>query len=219
MSRHRRVRLAGEPVTLTPEGALYWPRGRTLVVADLHWGKAASFRAAALPLPSGTTSAGLERLERALASTRPARLLVLGDLFHARPGRQSASTLRVLRAWRARHAELMIGLVRGNHDRRAGDPPADLDVTCVDEPLVEPPFTFLHIPRPAPGCYALAGHVHPAVRLRGRGRSTERLACFWFTREVGILPAFGSFTGGHTITPGHGDRVFVLTPDDVVRVG
>jgi uncharacterized protein len=43
--------IAGEDVLLLPERALFWPRACALVVADVHWGKAASFRAAGIPIP------------------------------------------------------------------------------------------------------------------------------------------------------------------------
>ena len=108
---------------LLPERALFWPRAGTLVVADLHWGKGATFRAAGIPIPVGTTSDDLARLDGALLRTGARRLVVLGDLFHARAGRIATHTLAELRRWRGAAPELEILLVRGNHDRHAGDPP------------------------------------------------------------------------------------------------
>ena len=66
--------------------------------------------------------------------------------------------------------------------------------------------------------YALAGHVHPAVRLRGEGESL-RLPCFWFGARYGVLPAFGAFTGTAEVRPREGDQVFVIAEDEVLRVG
>lgn len=40
------VEVAGETVVLLPERALWIPAHHVVVVADLHWGKAATFRAA-----------------------------------------------------------------------------------------------------------------------------------------------------------------------------
>jgi metallophosphoesterase superfamily enzyme len=45
------VDYAGETVWLLPERALWWPAGRVLFVADLHLGKAATYRAWASPCP------------------------------------------------------------------------------------------------------------------------------------------------------------------------
>jgi DNA ligase-associated metallophosphoesterase len=211
------VVVAGEPLHLLPERAVYWPRARTLIVADLHWGKEETFRASAIPIPVGPVRADLARLDAALGRTAAARLLVLGDLWHARAG-MAEPLFEDLRAWRARHPALAVELVRGNHDRRAGTPPADLRITVRDEPVVESPFEFRHVPDPSTTGYVLAGHVHPAVRLRGAGGQCLRLPCFWFAERVGLLPAFGGFTGSAEVSPRGGVQVFVIADAQVVDV-
>ncbi len=216
-----RISLAGESVALLAERALYWERAGTLLAADLHLGKAAAFRAAAIPLPGGTTATALARLTTALERTGARRLLLLGDFFHARSGR-AARTLAAIAEWRERHADLEILLVRGNHDRGAGDPPREWRFDCRDEPWVEGPFAFRHHPpKETEGSagYVLAGHIHPAVSLSGPGRQRERLPCFLFGERLGILPAFGDFTGGAGVRPREGDRVFAVAGDEVVEVG
>jgi DNA ligase-associated metallophosphoesterase len=209
--------LCGERVRLLPERGLVWERTATLVAADLHWGKAAAFRAAAIPVPAGTTSEGLARLGRALDRTVARRLVVLGDLFHARRGRVP-SLHDAIQNWRAARPGLEIVLVRGNHDRGAGDPPAVWDVRCVNEPWVEGPFAFRHFPEESPEGYTLAGHLHPAVRLAGVGRQRATLPCFLFGDRVGLLPSFGPFTGRALVRPKSGERVFVIAGDEVVGV-
>lgn len=217
MSGELVIDLAGERVILLPERALFWPRAATLLVADVHIGKAATMRAAALPLPGGTTSGDLARLGAALERTRARRLVVLGDLLHARAGR-APQTLAAVAAWRQEQNALEIELVRGNHDRGAGDPPAEWDIACVDAPRVLPPFVLQHHPAVSADGYALAGHIHPAVQLVGAGRQRVKLACFWFGAQVGVLPAFGGFTGTALVEPQVGDRVFVIADDEVVAV-
>ncbi|HEX8391910.1 MAG TPA: ligase-associated DNA damage response endonuclease PdeM [Longimicrobium sp.] len=211
------IELCGEPLVLLPERAAYRPRDRTLLVADPHFGKAASFRAFGVPVPGGTTTETLARLTAALARTGAERLVFLGDFFHARAGKQ-ASTLNALAAWREEHARLPILLVRGNHDRHAGDPPDELRINCANGPVVDDPFGYAHHPEPADACYVLAGHVHPSVTLRGIGRQKQRLACFHFGPRVGILPAFGEFTGTADVPVSPGDRVYVVAGDQVVSV-
>ena len=211
--------LAGEEVRLLPERALVWSRTSTLVVADVHWGKAAAFRAAGIPIPGGGTGDDLARLDTALLRTGARRLVVLGDLFHARAGRVAARTLGELRRWRARRAELEIRLVRGNHDRHAGDPPEDLGVDCIDSPACEPPFVLRHEPRVSNEGYTLAGHLHPGTVLAGPGLLRERLPCFIVGRSIAVLPAFASFTGMGMVTPEPGEQVFVIADGDVVAVG
>jgi uncharacterized protein len=210
--------LRGESLLLLPQRAAFRPGSATLLLADPHFGKPAAFRAAGLAVPGGSTAAALSRLDAALRATRARRIVFLGDFFHARASRTPA-TLGALGAWRERHAALELLLVRGNHDRHAGDPPPELGIGCVDEPLVEPPFSLSHHPAPVAGAYALAGHLHPAVRLRGAARQHERLSCFWFGAEVGVLPAFGEFTGAADVRPAAGDRVFVVAGAEVLPVG
>jgi DNA ligase-associated metallophosphoesterase len=212
-----RVDLQGESLLLLPERALLWERTGTLIVADAHLGKAAAFRAAAIPMPGGTTTEALSRLAAALARTGARRLLLLGDFFHARSGR-AAPTLAAIADWRRRHADLEVVLVRGNHDLGAGDPPCEWGFDCHDEPWIEPPFAFRHHPEKETAGYVLAGHIHPAISLSGPGGQHERLPCFLFGERIGLLPAFGGFTGGATVRPRRGDRVFALAGEEVVLI-
>ena len=110
--------IAGEQVVLMPERALYWPRAKTLMIADPHFGKAAAFRSFGVPVPEQTTRDNLARLDIALARSRAERLVILGDFLHAKQGR-SPHLLATLGDWRAARAALPILLVRGNHDDRA----------------------------------------------------------------------------------------------------
>jgi uncharacterized protein len=211
-----RITVAGETLELLSGRAVYWRHRRTLIVADLHLGKAAAFRAAGIPLPGGTTDETLKRLSSLIQERGAERVVLLGDLFHARQG----LTQRTLES-----AMVLFGytkyewlLVRGNHDLRAGDPPAEWGIHCQDAPYVDPPFAFCHEPEPSAHGYVLAGHLHPAITLAGKGGQVLRLPCFHFTDQVGTLPAFGEFTGSATIRPAAGDQVYVVAGDEVVKV-
>jgi len=210
--------IAGEEIYLLPERALWWPNASTLIVADLHWGKASTFRATGIPIPIGTTSDDLARLDSALIRTGARRMVVLGDLFHAKAGRIASHTLAELRRWRSLAAPVEILLVRGNHDRHAGDPPSDLKINCVNAPAFVPPFVFRHEPVPQGDAYGLAGHVHPGITLVGRGLQRETLPCFLIGQTGALIPAFGSFTGCGTVEPGPGDRAFVTVEGEVLEV-
>jgi metallophosphoesterase superfamily enzyme len=192
------IELAGERLHLLPERAIFWGAKQTLLIADTHWGKAATMRAAAIPVPGGTTTESLTRLSAVLDRTCASRMVLLGDCIHARQGR-SDKTLGEVARWRERHSDLDVLLVRGNHDVRAGDPPADLRFRCVDAPT-------------------LCGHLHPAIRLAGKGADRAKLACFWFNRTTGVLPAFGGLTGTAIIRPQPGDLICAIAGDEVVRL-
>ena len=209
--------IAGEPIRLLAERAAYWERTRTLLIADPHFGKAAAFRAAGVPVPRGTTTGSLTRLDAALSRTGATRIVFLGDFLHAREGREPETT-RVVGEWRRRNAAIEMLLVRGNHDKRAGDPGPDTDIRCVDGPVLEAPFVFTHKPAVSDDGYVICGHVHPAARLTGPGRETVRLPCFWARPRTLVLPAFGEFTGVAEIDVESGDRVWVIAEGAVVGV-
>jgi DNA ligase-associated metallophosphoesterase len=218
-----RISLAGTDVVLHPSGAIYLPAQHTLLVADAHFGKAVSYRKLGVPVPEATTAATLDDLTTAVAQTGARALVFLGDFLHSARS-HARETLDAVQRWRERHASMALTLVRGNHDERAGDPPASFGIDVVDEPLRAGPFALCHHPRPVPGAYVLAGHWHPCVSIKGRAFERLRLPCFWLgddsgqlpERAVGVLPAFGSFTGMHRIEPGAGDRIFPVA-EGVVR--
>lgn len=208
----------GRMLCLLPERAAWLADAGLLLVADAHFGKAASFRRLGVPVPRGTTLTNLARLDGLLGRLPGVRELVfLGDFLHAASGRAPA-TLQALQAWRQAHASLEITLVRGNHDDHAGDPPAALGITVVDEPWHHAGLSLCHdpsSPRP-PGRYALAGHMHPVTRV-GRGFDTVRLACFHARADgVLVLPAFGEFTGGALVQVSTGEALYLVTGERVV---
>ena len=209
--------IAGEELELRAECAVYWPRMRTLLIADPHFGKAASFRTLGVYVPPGTTEHALARLDSLIANTEPERLVFLGDFLHAREGRND-QTFAAIAEWRARHSHIRMQIVRGNHDYRAGDPPSAVGIECVDGPLPMPPFCLAHHPISSKSGYVLAGHIHPCAVLLGPAKQRERLPCFSFSESVGILPAFGEFTGCAEVDTADLESCWVIAQDEVVRV-
>ena len=203
------MRIAGSEAWLLADKALYWPAGEALLVADIHFGKAAAYRALGQPVPRGTTTSNLQRLDAMLAQYRCRQLIFLGDFLHARQSHAPA-TLAALHAWRERHAGLDVLLIRGNHDRSAGDPPPTLDIRVVAEPCLLGPFALQHESTPHPSHHVLAGHVHPVCVLRGRGRQRLRLPCFSLEERSTLLPAFGAFTGGMQVSARPGRRLYAV---------
>ncbi len=217
MTPHLSIELQQTELWLLADKAVYWPELQALLIADIHFGKAAAYRSLGQPVPHGTTQANLQRLDALLERYRCEQLIFLGDFLHA-PESQTPATLSQLHEWRTRHLGLAITLIRGNHDRRAGDPPASLGMNVVPEPLLLGPFALQHEPDPHPTHHVLAGHLHPAFRLRGRGRQSLRLPCFCIGTAVSLLPAFGSFTGMMEVDADRDRRLFVVGDDCVWQV-
>jgi DNA ligase-associated metallophosphoesterase len=211
-------RLRGQTLVLLGDRALFWLDEKILVVADTHLGKAGTFRKEGILLPPGTTATDLDRLSHLLDEWTPRRLIFLGDLIHDAVDDPRVFGRRIA-AWRDRHRATALLLASGNHDRRAEHLLAPFRLDGIAAQWDMDPFRFTHRPQQTASGYGIAGHVHPALRVFGKGRQRETLPCFCFGSRGALLPAFGSFTGTQTIRPSRQDRVFVVADDSVLAMG
>ena len=184
-----RLEIGDVPVVFDSAGALYLPQSRTLVVSDLHLEKASSFAKRGTFLPPYDTAATLVLLAALIFKRNPKRVISLGDSFHDSDGYG-----RLAEPERARLTSLQRGVewiwISGNHDPAL---PENIGGDIVDE-LRADGLTFRH----APGLGAsreVAGHLHPAAKVRGRGRSVRCRAFATDGMRV-VLPAFGILAGG-----------------------
>jgi DNA ligase-associated metallophosphoesterase len=179
-----------QTLELLAQRAVWDPLRRVLLLADLHLGKAESFQAQGIPLPSDGDATTLNALLELAARLRPEQVIVLGDLIHGRLGLTAE-----LRAKLAALPELLgcpLRLIGGNHER--GSWIAGL----VQEPSQALGSWWLsHEPEARAGHLNLCGHLHPVALLGGNG-DRLRLPCFSYCprSERLALPAFGALTGG-----------------------
>ena len=204
----------GQHLVLHFTGATYWKEAQTLFLADLHFGKAMHFRKRGIAVPPAVADANWDRLAMVLLEFKPQRVLFLGDLFHSSYNSEWEGFKTLCTGF----AETRFELVRGNHDVLGDAPYRELGLQVHDKPLVVGPFYLSHEPLDhiPEGRYGLAGHIYPSVVLRGRGRQSLRLPCFYFGPRQAILPAFGVFTGLAIIEPEPGSQVFVLAENQVI---
>lgn len=187
----RELLLAGEPMRLLADRALYWPARARLLIADLHLGKGDIMRAAGIAVPSGGTRHDLDRLHVLLDATGACELWVLGDFLH---GRRHPRVEAEWRALLAAHPGCVASVVAGNHDRALVADAAG--VMHLPDDVRDGPFRFRHVPLEAPDPalgHVLCGHVHPVARLPGLPGRHPALA---LGPGQAILPAFSAFTGG-----------------------
>ncbi|MBL8893682.1 MAG: ligase-associated DNA damage response endonuclease PdeM [Rhizobiales bacterium] len=195
LSRTQRIALGGLDFIPDLSGALYVPEFDTLIVADLHLEKASSIARRGVHLPPYDTRATLAQLALAIEASNPRRLIFLGDSFHdsdagSRIAREDVETLSALLT--DREAIWVIG----NHDPV---PPANL-CTRVAEHVLLGPVLLRHAPGLLEaGLHEIAGHLHPAAAVAQRGHSI-RCKCFIGDGTRLVMPAFGSFTGGLSIS-------------------
>lgn len=187
-------RLAGEPMQVLADRALYWPARRRLLIADLHLGKGNIFRSAGIAVPSGGTAHDLVRLDLLLRSSGARELWILGDFLH---GARHADVEQAWTALLAAHPRVDVGVVAGNHDR-ALDAGA-LRVDLLPDDICDGPFRFRHHPllaRDTGGAHVVCGHRHPVVRIPD---FPGRYPAFLMEGFQTVLPAFSAFTGGDRI--------------------
>lgn len=171
-------------------GALWLPEERTLVVADLHLEKGSAYAARGIFLPPYDSSATLAALTAAILRHAPLRVIALGDSFHDREAevRISADNLAALRLLQTGRDWIW---VTGNHDpqisRAMGGGTADT--------IALSGVTLRHEPDACEAGFEIAGHLHPAAKVRMRGRALRR-RCFALSSRRCVMPAMGAYAGG-----------------------
>lgn len=190
------IQIQGQHWTLLPEKAVYWHEEKTLFLSDLHLAKDMHFRKNGVAVPSGPTAQTLKTLSACVAHFQPIKMLLLGDLFHS----EMNQAIPAFAAWRQKHASVDCILVAGNHDILQAADYTSMGLQMAGDSMLIGPFLFTHEPPIKDvGAYVVCGHLHPAARIRGKGRESMRLPCFWIREKYVVLPAFGEFTGSKTI--------------------
>ncbi len=206
-----RIELQGETVELHGDRALYWPRLQRLLIADLHLGKADVFRRAGIGLPRGGTAHDLLRLSSLIDTTRAQAVWILGDVLH---GAAPEAAWRIpWETWRARHRDVHVAALNGNHDRALAK--AGLNIQLLGPGVEDAMFALRHEPHAHSSSHVICGHLHPVIALPGIRR---RFPCFWSKQGMTVLPAFSQFTGGFLLPPSPGDHVVACVDGDAVLV-
>lgn len=203
-----------QELELLPERAVYWKQQETLIVADLHIGKVSHFRKAGIAIPIEAAEDCLIRLESLINSFSAKKLLILGDLFHSHINKEWDDFVDLI--YRNPHVEFQ--LVMGNHDILETKQYERIPMSIYEESYALGPFLFTHDAVNHDSLYNIHGHIHPAVRLFGKAKQSIRLQCFFFGPRQAVLPAFGTFTGNHTLQHEEADNVFVIVEDKVMKL-
>lgn len=189
---------AGDEWRMVDGRALYWPRERALLVADLHLEKASAYARTGQMLPPYDSRATLERVATAIRATGAQRVFCLGDNFHdsAGPQRLEAHAAGMLDALTRATDWIWI---TGNHDEKGGNekeaaPAMALGGTHLVE-LETAGLVLRHEARAGETRPELSGHFHPRLTVTARGRRIAR-PCAVASETRLILPAFGALTGG-----------------------
>lgn len=206
-----------QTLLLLPEKAVFWKEEQTLILADIHMGKVGHFRKAGIGIPKQMEQDDLAVLSDLVHEYKPQSIIFLGDLFHS----EHNNDWDWLVLWRSLFHKIRIILVLGNHDILNEELYKDLRFEIYAE-LYSGPFLFTHEPLKPNAFlnhdfYAVSGHIHPAVALKGSGREMLTLPCFHFGRRQAVLPAFGKFTGKVSGRYASEDQIFAVLQNKILE--
>ncbi len=207
------LELNSHQFTLHHHGAAFWHQEDMLLIADVHLGKATHFRKHGIPVPQDVAHHNFQKLDELIAFFNPKVVCFLGDLFHSFLN----SEWQLFEQWIQRQSNDFL-LITGNHDILPAERYETLGIQLEDRLLLHG-FSLTHHPEDIPDTLNVCGHVHPGVRLKGTGKQSMRLPCFYQTPERLMLPAFGAFTGKFIVQPTQKDSVFVLVNQEVIPFG
>lgn len=203
-------------MVLLPERAVFLPTKKALLIADPHFGKAAHFRKAGVPVPEAVHDSDFHRIQQLIEKYKPEDIYFLGDLFHS----DFNYSWEQLEAFIQGFTETRFHLIKGNHDILPQaiyssshwiihEEQLELDgMLLTHEPLEE-------IPK---GQFNICGHIHPGIMLQGKGRQKLRLPCFFISGSQMVLPAFGRFTGLALMKMNQEASAYVVTEEKVLPV-
>lgn len=217
MSAIKLITIQNQTFQLLPEKALFWNEEKMLILSDLHLGKSGHFRKSGIPAPAQINSKTLGRLTILLEQYTPETVLILGDLFHSDANREWFE----FEDWLLRNRAFEFILVTGNHDSLHPSFYHSANLAVYAE-LSIGPFLFVHdtnkINHTGHNITLVGGHIHPAVKLKGKGRQSLRFPAFIISENRILLPAFGEFTGLFTITPNETEQAYAVVDVNIIPI-
>ena len=210
-------------IQLLPQKAVFINDMNSLLVSDIHLGKAETFQAFGVPISNRTNHDTLTRLVTLCQQCEPEHLFILGDLFHS----QLALSEYVIESWVnfVNEINLDIHLIVGNHDRSIANDLSNLLIHCYLDSVDIGNVRLSHEPDPLSNTHCslanqrlnICGHVHPCVRLKTQ-LDDLRLPCFYLEEQANrlTLPSFGAFTGGFEVNLSSSNHAYAIAENTIV---
>lgn len=211
-----KLTLRGQTCHFLFQRGVYWEEQKTLILADIHIGKAAVFRKAGIPIPEGDMEEDLRNIRTLVETTQAQKCIIVGDLIHAKSG-LTPEVKKLFSDW-LHSLNCEIHLVLGNHDHSlVKDLPKEWPLTLHKESLLVEPFYFSHYPTTHPTHLVWSGHIHPKVEIKNY-HDRIVLRCFQLYENQVILPAFGSFTGGTFVKKDNTCRLLAIAGNSLIEL-
>ena len=208
------ISFAGTLLTLTNQRVLFWKAEKTLILSDLHIGKAAHFRKYGIALPSQVTERDLQRLAQLIQHFQVKRILIVGDLIHA-----GANTeVDLLRQFISTFSDRSFVLIKGNHDRFTDAQWNKIGIHEMYEDWLLNQIHFIHQAPINTHAHTISGHLHPGVSIRMPTQKSITFPCFVVSAKKLVLPAFSLFTGVDTKTEIAGSIRYAFNEDTIFGI-
>lgn len=196
---------------------LFWENEKCLILSDMHFGKSGHFRKHGIGIPQNILQEDLFRLSEQISYFRPQSMIVVGDMFHSHDNKEHD----LFEKYREELLPSDLHLVIGNHDILTQDRYRKMGIQVHRTELMIADLIFSH-ELPEDGinadAYWITGHIHPGISLKGRGRQSLKLPCFYFGKRYAILPAYGRFTGTVSIETNTEDEIFAIADKQLIRL-
>ncbi len=213
--QEQEIDFAGEKLVLTNQRALYWPAENTIILSDLHVGKAAHFRKSGIALPQQVATRDMERLRDLITHYHPEKVLITGDLLHAGMNSEVALLKDIIQE----NDSCKFLLVKGNHDRLSDRAFEELGIRVLADGYAIGNIHFTHGDRQfSAGIHSISGHLHPGIHVAVGRKSTMRFPCFVVSDTQLILPAFSLFSGLDTSCVPEGAFCYAIYEDGLFAV-
>ncbi len=219
MSAPLRFLFHKQTLWLSPARCIFWEEESILIVSDLHFGKSGHFRKSGIGIPQNIYKEDLQRLFSQIQFFKPKILLIAGDMFHSTANKEIEFFLK----WRNDIPEIEFYLIRGNHDILPKKFYKEANIKVFENKLSIDNFCFTH--DIASTCddeneklFTFSGHIHPGIKMKGLGKQSMMLPCFYFSKKYAVLPAFSAFTGLAKIKPSKNDQVFALAESRIIKI-
>lgn len=204
---------------LNAQKAIFWEEEKALIIADVHFTKTGHFRKNGIGVPQQILKEDLQTFFNLINFHQVKKVIVVGDLFHSSANKELELFLR----WRNDFANVKIHLIKGNHDILLKKWYDNANIIVHEKMLLIQQFCFVHDLKDVEvnaedNFYTFSGHIHPAIEIKISAKQHIKLPCFYFNKTEAILPAFGRFTGLHTIKKQTGTKVFAIINNSIIRV-
>ncbi|MCL6259628.1 ligase-associated DNA damage response endonuclease PdeM [Aquiflexum sp. TKW24L] len=210
------IQILDKEVYLLTEKAVFLPQSRSLLIADPHFGKAAHFRKAGIPVTEKVHIHDFLKIQKLIESLQPTDVYFLGDLFHS-DWNESWNDLEEFACY---FPGCQFHLIKGNHDILPKALYRSEIWRVHPESLIIENYILTHEPMESvsEGFFNFCGHIHPGISLFGTAKQRLTLPCYFICNNQMILPAFGRFTGLFRMKCEKTARVYAVTDKKVIPV-